>query len=234
MAAVLACGRHTVLSHRPAGAHWGIASDRGVLEVTVPGRRRSRPGIEVHRVSLPPDEITTHEGIPITTVPRTLFDLAAVLPQRQLERALNEAEVLRLWDELSLDVLLRRHPRHRGNRAVRAVLHSRRAGATVTKSELEEMFLAIVDGAGLPRPEINVLVETFEVDAVWRDRRLVVELDGRDTHGTAAAFERDRERDRVLQVAGWRPVRITYRQMRDTPRAVEADVRLLLAAADGG
>jgi very-short-patch-repair endonuclease len=92
------------------------------------------------------------------------------------------------------------------------------------------MFLTIVDAAALPRPEINALVEGFEVDAVWRDRRLVVELDGRDTHSTPAAFERDRERDRVLQVAGWRPVRITYRQMRATPRAVEADVRLLLAA----
>jgi very-short-patch-repair endonuclease len=230
MAAILAYGPGTVLSHRPAGAHWQIVPDRGGSEVTISRARRSRPGIRVHQARLPPDEITIHAGIPVTTVPRTLFDLAAVLPQRQLERALNEAEVLRLWDELSLDVLLRRYPRHRGSRAVRAVLSQRRAGATVTKSELEEMFLTIVDAAGLPRPEINVLVEGFVVDAVWRDRRLVVELDGRNTHGTPAAFERDRERDRVLQVAGWRAVRITYRQMRDTPRAVEADVRLLLAA----
>jgi very-short-patch-repair endonuclease len=231
MAAILACGPGGVLSYRPAGAHWRIVRDWGGCEVTVPRRRRSRPGIRVHQARLPPDELTTHHGIPITTVPRTLFDLAAVLPLRQLERALNEAEVLRLWDELSLDRLLRRYPRHKGNRAVRAVLHGRRAGATVTKSELEEMFLALIDGAGLPRPETNVLIEGFEVDAVWRAQRLVVELDGRDTHGTPAAFERDRERDRILQVAGWRPVRITYRQMRDTPRAVETDVRALLAAA---
>jgi very-short-patch-repair endonuclease len=230
MAAVLACGEETVLSHRPAGAHWQIVRDRGVLEVTVPNARRSRPGIHVHRARLPADEVTIHEGIPVTTVPRTLFDLAAVLPQRQLERALNEAEVLRLWDELSLDRLLHRYPRHKGNRAVRAVLRERRAGATVTKSDLEEMFLALIDRVGLPRPELNVLVEGFEVDAVWRDRRLVVDLDGRDTHGTVAAFESDRQRDRVLHVAGWRPVRITYRQMRDTPRAVETDLRLLLAA----
>lgn len=230
MAAVLAYGPGTVLSHGPAGAHWQIVRERGPCQVTIAHARRSRPGIHVHEARLRPDEVTTHAGIPITTVPRTLFDLAAVLPQRQLERALNEAEVLRLWDELSLDRLLVRYPRHRGNRVIRAVLDKRRAGATVTKSELEEMFLTIVDAAALPRPEINALVEGFEVDAVWRDRRLVVELDGRDTHSTPAAFERDRERDRVLQVAGWRPVRITYRQMRDTPRAVEADVRLLLAA----
>jgi very-short-patch-repair endonuclease len=184
----------------------------------------------VHKARLPNDEITIHEGIPVTTVPRTLFDLAAVLPARQLERAINEAEVLRLWDELSLDRLLHRYPRHRGNRAIRAALHQRRRGSTVTKSELEETFLRLIDAAGIPRPEINALVEDFEVDAVWRDARLVVELDGRDVHGTAAAFETDRERDRALQVAGWRPVRITYRQLRDTPREVVADLRRLWAA----
>jgi very-short-patch-repair endonuclease len=229
MAAVLACGPGAALSHLPAGAHWGITRDRGAPEVVVPGRRRSRPGVRVHQAQLPADELTVHDGIPITTVPRTLFDLAAVLPERQLERAINEAEVLRLWDELSLDHLLRRYPRHKGNRAIRAALQQRRAGSTVTRSELEEMFLALIDGTGIPRPEINALVEGYLVDAVWRDARLVVELDGRDTHGTVAAFERDRERDRVLSVAAWRPVRITYRQMRDTPRAVVDDVRRLRA-----
>lgn len=230
MAAVLAYGPGTVLSHRAGGAHWELVRAGSLCEVTVATPRRSRPGIRVHRANLPADEVTVHEGIPITTVPRTLFDLAAVLPQRQLERAINEAEVLHLWDELSLDRLLHRYPRHKGNTAVRAALQQRRQGSTATKSELEEMFLALTDAAGIPRPEVNVLVEGIEVDAVWRDVRLVVELDGRDTHGTAAAFERDRQRDRALQVAGWRPVRITYRQMRDAPRAVIDDVRRLRAA----
>jgi very-short-patch-repair endonuclease len=230
MAAVLAYGPGAVLSHRPGGAHWQLVSDRGPCEVTVPQARRSRPGIRVHQARLPADEITVHEGIPVTTVPRSLFDLAAVLAERQLERAINEAEVLHLWDELSLEHLLHRYPRHRGSRAVRTALHRRRQGSTATRSELEELFLALTDDAGMPRPEVNVLVEGFEVDAVWRDVRLVVELDGRDTHGTSAAFERDRARDRALQVAGWRPVRITYRQMRDTPRAVIDDVRRLRGA----
>ena len=233
MAAVLAYGPGTVLSHRAGGAHWQIVGDRGPCDVTVPRALRSRSGIRVHKARLPRDEITTHHGIPITTVPRTLFDLAAGVPQRELERAIDEAEVLRLWDELSLDHLLDRYPRHKGNRAVRAALQKRRAGTTITKSELEEMFIELIDAAGLPRPEINAIVEGFEVDAVWRDARLVVELDGRATHGTAAAFERDRERDRILQVAGWRPVRITHRQMRDTPRAVGADLIRLLAAPGG-
>jgi very-short-patch-repair endonuclease len=230
MAAVLAYGPGTVLSHRPGGAHWQIVRDRGLCEVTVPQARRSRSGIRVHKARLPADEITVQEGIPVTTVPRTVFDFAAEASQRELERAINEAEVLRLWDELSLDHLLHRYPRHKGNRAVRAALSRRRAGATVTKSDLEEMLITLMDSAGIPRPEINAIVEGFEVDAVWRDVRLVVELDGRDTHGTAAAFENDRHRDRVLQVAGWRVVRITYRQMRDTPRAVVGDVRLLRAS----
>jgi very-short-patch-repair endonuclease len=230
MAAVLACGRGAVLSHIAGGAHWQILRERGPCDVTAPNARRSRPGIRVHEAQLPTDEVTVHEGIPITTVPRTLFDLAAVLPQRQLERAINEAEVLHLWDELSLDHLLYRYPRHKGNQAIRAALQQRRQGSTATRSALEEMFLALTDAAGIPRPEINAMVEGFEVDAVWRDARLVVELDGRDTHGTVAAFERDRARDRALQVAGWRPVRITYRQMHDAPRAVIDDVRRLRAA----
>jgi hypothetical protein len=230
MAAVLAGGARAVLSHRPAGALWEIARWSGVCEITVPAHVRSRRGLRVHQAQLPPDELTVHRGIPITTVPRTLFDLAAVLPERQLERALNEAEVLRRWDELSLDRLLSRYPRRKGSRAVRAVLDKRRAGATVTKSELEEEFLALVDAAGLPRPELNVLVEGFEVDALWRPERVVVELDARSTHGTVQAFERDRERDRLLSVARWRPIRVTARQLATSPQVLVADFQNLLTA----
>jgi hypothetical protein len=230
MAAVLACRPHGVLSHTAGGAHWQVMPDRGLCEVTVPRWRRARPGIRMHEAALPHDEVTVHEGIPVTTVPRTLFDLAAVLAPRQLERAINEAEVRRLWDELSLDRLLHRYPGHRGNRNLRAALRKRREGSTLTRSELEETFLGLIDAAGMPRPEINAIVEGFEVDAVWRDARVAVELDGRDTHGTAEAFERDRERDRILQVAGWRTVRITGRQLRGTPEAVVRDMRSLRAA----
>jgi hypothetical protein len=233
MAAVLACGPGTVLSHLPAGAHWQLIRDRGRREVTVPRHRRERSGITVHEACLPADEITVHEGIPITTVPRTLFDLATALTPRQLERAINEAEVRRLWDELSLEHLLDRYPRRRGNPDVRAALQGRSQGATVTRSELEDTFLELTDAAGIQRPEINALVEGYEVDAVFRDTRLAVELDGPDTHGTAAAFEADRERDRVLQAAAWRVVRITYRQMRDTPSAVIRDLRMLLGEGRG-
>jgi very-short-patch-repair endonuclease len=229
MAAVLALGRGAVLSHRAGAAHWEIATWSGIPEVSTARKAPSREGIRVHHTRLPTDEITIHRGIPITTVPRTLFDLAPHVPERLLERAINEAEVRRLWDELSLDSLLNRYPRHPGNRAVRAALRKRRQGATVTKSELEERFLRLVDEAGLPRPEVNVLVEGFEVDALWRPQRVVVELDARSTHGTAAAFERDRERDRALQVANWRTIRITARQLADNASPLVPDLNRLLA-----
>ena len=231
MSAVLAGGRDARLSHHSGGAHWRIRpSGASVIDVTTPRGQRPRRGIRFHRSSLPEDEVTVHDGIPVTTVPRTLFDLATVLTPRQLERALGEADVLRLWDELSLLDLLRRYPRRPGSRTVRAVLGAREAGATITRSELEVRFLELVDRARLPQPRTNKVVEGFEVDAVWPEARIAVELDARSTHATIAAFERDRERDRILLAAGWRTVRVTWRQLEFAPDRLEADLRRLLGA----
>jgi very-short-patch-repair endonuclease len=229
MAAVLAGGPDAKLSHGPAAALWAIrSSGASLIDVTTPRSQRPRRGIRFHRSPLPEDEVTVHDGIPVTTVPRTLFDLAAVLTPRQLERTLGEAEVLRLWDELSLLDLLQRYPRRHGSRTVRAVLDLREAGATITRSELEVLFLEFVDRTGLRRPETNQEIEGFEVDCVWRAERAVVELDARSTHATIAAFERDRERDRVLLAAGWRTVRVTWKQLQFAADRLEADLRRLL------
>jgi very-short-patch-repair endonuclease len=229
MAAVLAAGREAALSYHSAAALWRLRSgEPAPIDVAAPRALASREGVRFHRATLPSDELTIRDGIPVTTVTRTLFDLGAVLSPRRLERALNEAEVLRLWDRLTLDDLLGRYARRPGNRAVRAALRARRAGATVTRSALEERFLDLVDAHGLERPEVNALVEGMEVDAVWRPARLAVELDGRAAHGTVRAFEADRERDRILQAQGWRVIRVTFRQLRDTPGAVVADLRRLL------
>jgi very-short-patch-repair endonuclease len=230
MAGVLASGPGAALSHRPAGGLWGICAAGAHAVVTVPRQRRSRAGIELHCSPLPPDELTTKDGIPVTTVPRTLFDLAAILELRQLERALNEAEVLRLWDELSLHDLLHRYPRRPGARNVKKVLQARSEGPTMTRSDLEVLFLQFADRYGLPRPETNAIVEGFEVDCVWRRERLVIEVDGWATHGTRAAFERDRERSRILQAAGWRCVAVTRLQLRHTAGDLARDVHRLLAA----
>ena len=160
-----------------------------------------------HRAVLPPDERTTKDGIPVTTPARTLLDLAAVTQRHELDRALNEAEIQRLPGPQHL---LDRYPRHRGTRNLRALLLNARRS---TRSPLEDEFLAFVDAHQLPRPETNVIIEGYEVDAVWREQRLIVELDGYATHGTRQAFERDRIRDRRLAAKGWRTIRLTSRQL---------------------
>lgn len=233
MAAVLAAGEGAVLSHRSAAMLWGIrATARSAIEVSVPRPARSRPGITVHAAVLPADEVTVMSGIPVTTSPRTLLDLAAVLP-RGLEPALNEAEVKRLTDPLSLAAVVARYPGRRGVATVRRVLDAGTACGTIVRSRLERRFLPLLDRSGLPRPQINAPVKLagtwLEVDLLWRSEGLIAELDGFATHGTRQAFERDRARDRALQVAGWRVVRITWRQLLDQPDVLAAELAALLA-----
>ncbi len=176
--------------------------------------------------------MTELEGIPVTTPSRTLLDLAAVVPRRHLERALQEAEVRRLGDLISLEQLLVLHPRRRGTATLRSILASDRIGENVTRSGLEERFLAFLDRAALPRPEINAHVEIagrlIECDCLWRPQRVIVELDGHAFHAPRDAFEADRARDRAFQAAGWRVVRVTWRQLHREAERVTADLRELL------
>jgi hypothetical protein len=235
MAAVLAAGPGSVLSHWSAAALWGIRPDAGLLvDVTTRRPLRSRRGLRIHRSILPKDEVTAQDGIPVTTPPRTILDLAAVANRRTVERVIEQARVLELWDRLSLPDLLARHPRRRGTSVVRQILADESLGSTVTVNDLEEDFLALVDRAGLPRPQMNMSFHMgdrhIDPDAIWRKQRLIVELDGRATHGTPKAFESDRARDRALQVAGWRVVRITWRQLYKEPEQLARDLRALLAA----
>jgi very-short-patch-repair endonuclease/predicted transcriptional regulator of viral defense system len=235
MAAVLAAGQGAVLSHRSAAALWGLrATARGRVEVTVPRKLGSRPAIEVHVSRLADDEIIVLRGIPVTTPPRTLLDLAAVLSARQIERALNEAEVLRLADPTSLGDLLERHPHRPGAGKIRKLLEAHDIGATITRSELEDRFLQFLDEAVLPRPEVNANIQTttgwIEADCLWRTHHLIAELDGHASHATTAGFERDRARDRALQAKGWSVIRITWRQLHEEPAAVARDLKRLLRA----
>jgi very-short-patch-repair endonuclease len=147
---------------------------------------------------------------------------------RGVERAINEAEIKRLWDELSLHDLLHRYRGRPGTRTLRTALHRRGEGSTVTKSDLEELFIVFADRAGLPRPETNVYIEGIEVDCVWRAQRVIIEIDSWEIHRTRAAFERDREKSRILQAAGRRCVPITYLQLKHASSEVASDVRRLL------
>jgi very-short-patch-repair endonuclease len=232
MAAVLSAGDGAVLSYRSAAALWGMRDTaRARIEVSVPRHRRSTARVEVHEVELPPDEVTRERGIPVTTPARTLVDLAAVVSESELEHAFNEAQFRRLGSPTSLDVLIARYPRRPGTPAIRRVLDNhKRNGETVTRSRLERRFLALVDAHGLPRPRINRRTEHGELDARWPEQRLVVECDGFAAHGTREAFERDRARDRELTAAGWRVVRITWRQLTEDGDVIARQLAALLTS----
>jgi very-short-patch-repair endonuclease len=235
MSAVLACGPGTVLSYRTAGQLWGIVPrSPTVSEVTRPTSFRVRPGIRGHQAALPADEIEVVDGIPVTSVSRTLFDLASVLSERQLERAMNEAKVRRLTSRLSLPHFLERYPRRRGAAKLRRLLGSKRAGG-ITRNDFEELFVAFLDANRLPRPRLNATLTIrgwfLEPDCIWDEQRLLLELDGREVHGTEQAFESDRQRDRILLVEGWRSTRVTWRQLHDEPAAIAADLRRLLGVS---
>jgi hypothetical protein len=167
------------------------------------------------------------EGIPVTSVARTLLDLAEVVDLQRLERAFEEADRLRLLDLRAIDDTISRNPGRHGLKTLRALLHSVHP-VTETRSELERRFVAFCRDAGLPPPSVNAIVEGFEVDAIWTDRRLVIELDSYEFHHTRAAFERDRARDAALQLAGYRVLRLTWRRLSEEPEAVAATIRRLL------
>ena len=229
MAAVLAAGPGAVLGGRSAAALWCIRQS-SAIEVTAP-RLCRRPGIVARCVVLPVDETDVEDGIPVTTPARTLFDLAAVVSPQQLEHAFNEAEYRRLSSPTSLDVLLARYPRRRGTQAIRGVLDIyRKNGQSVTRSVLERRFVSFLDAHDLPRPTINRLTDHGELDATWAEHKLVVEVDGWAAHGTRKAFEDDRARDRELVVAGWRVVRLTWRQLDEEAATIAVQLSVLLGA----
>jgi len=178
------------------------------------------------------DEVSELDAIPVTSLSRTLVDLAAVSSRSQVEQAFNEAEVRKLTDRLSVPEVLERHPRRKGARTLNSILRARDHSRGITKKELERRFRVLLDSTNLPRPRHNAPLAAagrfFEVDCLWVEQRLVVELDGRAVHGTPRAFERDRERDRLLVADGWRVVRITWLQLRDEAPAVLADLRRML------
>jgi very-short-patch-repair endonuclease len=212
MAAVLACGPGAVLSHRSAAALFGLIRWPRTLEVTAPTDHRV-PGIHTHR-SCRLSDVTTHYGIPTTTPARTLHDLAKILDPASLTRAVNDA---RLRSLLSADDL---------DPAVARRLTSGRTEAP-TRSVFEDAFLAFLDRHRLPRPEVNQRIAGYEVDMLWRSRRLVAELDGRAYHDD---FEHDRERDADLLAAGLRVVRVTWRRLTRAEHREAARFRVLLAS----
>jgi very-short-patch-repair endonuclease len=206
MAAVLACGPNAALSHGSAAALWRIVPRWcSPTHVTATSDRR-HPGIHIHRS--PHAETTTHYGIRVTTPARTLLDLADVLTDRALTRAVNEAQVLRLTTPEELTTLLTRHPGRRTSRL------TPERGATATRSYLEDDFVRFLKRHRLPLPDLNQHIAGHEVDAVYRTHHLAIELDSRQFHTTPKAFEQDRDRDADLLNAGFSTLRITDHRLK--------------------
>ncbi|HWT90458.1 MAG TPA: type IV toxin-antitoxin system AbiEi family antitoxin domain-containing protein [Solirubrobacterales bacterium] len=237
MAAVLASGPDAVLSHWSAAALWMIRPNlRTRIDVTVPHRSRSSKLIRRHISQVPDDERTVEEGIPVTSVPRTIFDLAATEDVDVVKELLREAEYRRLWDRLSLPDLINRYPGKRGVRKVQAALERLKEEPVGRKrSPLEKRFAPFLRHHRLPLPRFNDWIDLddkrYRVDCHWPGTGQIVELDGWDGHGTRSAFRDDRARDRRLRVAGYAVTRITWNQLDDEPEAIAADLRALLPSA---
>lgn len=237
LAAVLAVGPGAVLSHRDAAALHGLRppGDHARWEVTTTLRSRSTDRIRVFRTAaLDAHDTATVEGIPVTSVARTLVDLAGTIPRRQLAKALSEAERQHVFDLRAIERAMAATARRngRGHAALSAALEELRTiGARITRSELEDRFLALLDAHDLPRPRTNYGVEGMEVDVCWPHQRLVVELDGWGAHATRRAFQEDRERGNALELAGWRLLRFTWTDVTRTPDATVERVQRALARA---
>lgn len=224
LAAVLACGPVAGLSHRSATVLWSLLPERpGPLDVSHAGSRRRAPAsVRLHaRSEL---DLVVHQSIPVTTPTQTLLDLAASDAAAELERAVEEALASRLVTRGEL--LAAMEPGRPGVRRLRAVLAT---GPTFTRSEAERRLRALLGRARLPPARTNVRLGGKEVDAVWPDSRVVVEVDSFRFHGSRAAFERDRRRDAELQAAGYRVIRVTWRHLTEEPEALIASLAASLA-----
>jgi very-short-patch-repair endonuclease len=225
VAAVLACGEGAVLSGRAAGHLLGLL--RGPApppEVTTPTERRVK-GIATSRRRLPPDETMERDGVPVTTVPRTLLDLAAHLPPDDLSRACHEAGVKYDTTPSQVADLLARHPNTSGARNLRAVLSG---DVKVTLSQLERAFLEVLREEGLPMPETNRPAGGRNVDCRWPDHRLTVELDGYRYHRSRHAWEQDRRREREAHARGDDFRRYTYGDVLEDRRLMLRELHGLL------
>ena len=229
-AAVLACGTGAVLSHESAACFWGLQGDRRLVDVNADCGRQGqlrREGVRLHRCKLRRDEWTEEDGFRVTSVARTLFDLAEVVDYDRLKRAAQEADRLKL---LQLEELEQVVDRGRGRRALRPTrrLLTGLTAPTRTRSPLEERFADFREAHRLPPPATNVLVLGHEVDALWPGAKLIVELDSWEFHAHRAAFQRDRVLDSERLVAGYRTVRVTHDRLDHEATTLLAELRALL------
>jgi very-short-patch-repair endonuclease len=222
-AAAMACGAGAVVSHRSAAEMFGLLSEAGGdVDVTVVGRNpHGQAGIRIHRVAeLPRHHVTKMRGIPVSSVARTICDLAATEPERVVVAAFQEALYREIVSERPLAAIIEREARRRGATVIRALIEDPR----MTRSEKERALLRLIDAAQLPRPLTNVRVHGYLIDAFWPEQGLAVEFDGRRAHDHRLAFESNRKRDQVLLAHGVRTMRVTGRHLEHEPVALVARI----------
>jgi predicted transcriptional regulator of viral defense system/very-short-patch-repair endonuclease len=230
LAAVLASGPEALLSHYSATWLWGLSHHRPIpIHVTTPVPRGKRTPIRIHRSSTLTDaDRCLYEGIPVTSVARTLLDQAALVPPRHLRRLLKRAEERKRFDLAATHDVIARNRGHRGAKRLRRaiVLYE---PPPFTRSEFESVFFEAVLAAGLPRPRVNNDIAGHEVDLYWPEHRFAVELDLYETHGTRESFESDRLRQEDLLLEGIGMTRVTGPRFAREPNAVLARIARLLA-----
>jgi very-short-patch-repair endonuclease len=230
-AAHLALGSDSVVSHRAAAWHLELLSSRTRAELTVRSDRRRRAAFVVHRTGwLPPSHVVEVDGLPVTTVARTLIDLGAVVPPRRVEQAFDKAEILRILDLRDVERILAEAGSRPGTAALRAVLGREYAGSTLTDSWLGEQLLMIMRSAGLREPRQQLQVLDYRPDFCWPEARLIVEADGAGAHGTRRGHAHDTRRDVLLTIAGWTVLRFAYDSIVHDPRYVADAIRAALAS----
>jgi hypothetical protein len=234
-AAVLACGPGAVLSHHSAAWLHGLARWKPApFHVTGPAARRPRLPVRIHRARrLESVDLQRVEGLPTTSVPRTLLDMAAAVAFERLEKLVERSEELELFDLRAVEELLARTMGHHGQGRLRRAI-SLYKPSSFTRSGLEKRWLELVLAAGLPQPHMNYVEHGFELDCYWPEYRFAVELDVFETHGTRAAFERDRKRQEDLLLVGIAMDRVTGPRLESEPDEVIRRVARLLAQRSRG
>jgi predicted transcriptional regulator of viral defense system len=221
-AAILHAGAGTVVSHATAAWWWGLIPQSSTLiHVSTESRARSFPGVRVHH----PRHVdaTKHRRIPITTVARTLSDLASQSPVDVVRQALAEADY---WRLLKLDDLTQfLGPGRRGSKCLRQALEHHQPKLALTRSDTERRFFGLCERAGIPLPEVNRKVSRMRIDAVWPAYRVAVELDGYEGHHTPAQMERDRRRELHARMNGYLVIRYTWSQVANEPDLILADLQ---------
>jgi very-short-patch-repair endonuclease len=226
-AALLAGGERSVLSHKTAAAVHEMAAPSRQLHLSMARSAKGIKGIRIHRPrTLRPDDVVLVDGLRVTSPARTLLDLADFGNRRLLERAIDEAEFHRRHLPLG-EVHDRLHRRPR-SRLLSAVIAEHVAGSTITESEAEELFLEIVRRTALPRPVLQAPLWGRDRDFLFREARVVVEIDGRQAHDRHSAFERDALRDAEVVINGYRPLRFTRRAVKFDRTYVEQTLQAVL------